>query len=75
MGQISKVIHEEIIEEVADRNSNLLRVYRAPNDEITIHFRNLKIVLHSLEEQEEWKKGFSEALIKFYEGDYLRDDI
>ena len=75
MGQIAKMIHEEIIDPISDRSPNLLRVYRAPNNEITIHFRNLKIVLHSFEEQKEWKEGFAIALKKLQEKDYFKNDV
>ena len=75
MGQIAKMIHEEIIDPISDRSPNLLRVYRAPNNEITIHFRNLKIVLHTAEEQKEWKEGFAIALKKLQEKDYFKNDV
>lgn len=67
MGKIEKIFYEKIINPVAERNSNLLRVYQAPNKEVTIHYRNLKIVLHTPEEIAEWKKGFVEALKKINE--------
>ena len=73
MGKIQAIIHDELIDSVADRNANILRIYRAPNDEVTIHFRNLKIVLHKREEQEEWSQGFKQALKKL--GDRFQDDI
>lgn len=66
MGKIEKILHEKIIEKVPQHNANLLRVYRAPNQEVTIHIRNLKIVLHTHEVQE-WKQGFAEALKKINE--------
>lgn len=75
MGKIQTLIHEETICPVADRNANVLRVYRAPNGEATIHFRNLKIVLHTPQEIEEWKNGFTQALQKLQEKDYFRDDL
>lgn len=75
MGQIKDIIHEEIIPEVSDRHANLLRVYRAPNNEVTIHFRNLKIVLHTEEEIQEWKEGFTEALKQIQENNYYENDI
>lgn len=64
MGKIKQIIFEKIISPIPDRNSNLLRVYEAPNGEVTIHFRNIKIVLHNKEEIQEWKSGFAEALRK-----------
>ena len=66
MGKIAKIIHEEAIDPVAGHNSNLLRVYQAPNGEVTIHFRNLKIVLHK-DDINEWKEGFAIALKKLHE--------
>ena len=73
MGKVEKVIYEKLIDPIADRNCNRVLVYRAPNDEVTIHFRNLKIVLHTREEQGEWSRGFREALEKL--GDRFQDDI
>ena len=75
MGKISKIYYDELIDPVADRNSNRVRVYRAPNNEVTIHFRNLKIVLHTEDEIREWKNGFAEALRKFEEGNYFQNDV
>lgn len=66
MGKIAKIIHEQLISPEAEQNSNLLRIYRAPNGEVTIHYRNLKIVLHA-HEIEEWKQGFAGALKKINE--------
>lgn len=66
MGRIEKIIHEQTIRPEAERNSNLLRVYQAPNQEVTIHYRNLKIVLHT-HEINEWKQAFAEALKKINE--------
>lgn len=63
MGKIEKIIFEKTISSEPERNNNLLRVYRAPNGEVTIHYRNLKIVLHK-DEVEEWKQGFRIALEK-----------
>ena len=65
MGKIKEIIHEELLDPIAEKNCNLLRIYRAPNNEVTIHIRNLKIVLHTKEEQDEWRNGFKEALINF----------
>ena len=75
MGEIKKLIYDRLIDPVADRGSNRIRVQRAPNNELTIHFRNLKIVLHKEEEIQDWKKGFKIALEKFEKEDYLKDDI
>lgn len=66
MGKIEKIIHEQLIATEPGRSPNLLRVYRAPNGEVTIHYRNLKIVLHDHEIQE-WKEGFAQALKKINE--------
>lgn len=67
MGKIAKIYYEKTINPVADQNSNLLRIFEAPNKEVTIHIRNLKIVLHTPEEIAEWKRGFVEAQKKLYE--------
>lgn len=67
MGKIEKIIYEKIISPEPDRNANLLRIYRAPNQEVTIHFRNVKIVLHTAEEIAEWKRGFAEAQKRLHE--------
>lgn len=67
MGRIEKILYENTVDPIANRNSNLLRIYRAPNQEVTIHYRNLKIVLHTQEEIREWKEGFSQALRKIDE--------
>lgn len=75
MGKIEKVFYEKLIPEASDRASNYLKVYQAPNGEVTIWFRNLKIVLHSKEEIAEWKRGFAEALENFHKGEYFKDDI
>ena len=75
MGQVKEILYEKLIDPIAARNCTRIRVHRAPNDEITIHFRNLKIVLHTQEEQEEWKEGFAQAKIKFDEKGYMKEDI
>lgn len=75
MGKIEEVIYEKLIDPVADRSPNLFRVYKAPNGEITIHFRNLKVVLHTAEEIAEWGKGFSEALKNLRKEDYFKNDL
>lgn len=62
MGIIDKIIYEKLIPDSPDRNSNLLRVYRNPLGEMTIHFRNVKIVLHTQEEIDEWVRGFKQAM-------------
>ena len=63
MGKIQNIIFEKLIEPEPERNGNLLRIYRAPNQEVTIHYRNLKIVLHA-QDIGEWKQGFAGALKK-----------
>ena len=73
MGKILKTYYDELIDPVADRNSNRVRVYRAPNNEVTIHFRNLKIVLHTEEEIQEWRAAFRQAREKL--GDNFENDI
>ena len=75
MGQIKETIHEAIIPEVSDRHANRIKIHRAPNNEVTINFRNFKIVLHTEDEIQEWKRGFTEALKVLKEKDYLKDDL
>ena len=75
MGEIKKLLYEKLINPVADRSSNRIRIQRAPNNELTIHFRNMKIVLHKEGEIQDWKKGFKVALEKFDQENCLKDDI
>lgn len=72
MGKFDQIIYERIIPSESDRHANRVRVHRA-GEEITIHFRNLKIVLHNKAEVDEWKEGFTEALEKL--GDHFKYDI
>ena len=65
MGRVEKIYDERAIHPESDMNSNLIRVYKAPNNEVTIHFRNMKIVLHTPEEIAEWRDGFREALREY----------
>lgn len=62
MGKVLRTIYDELIPEIPDRNANRVRLYEAPNGEVTLHFRNLKIVLHTPEEINEWKHGMQTAL-------------
>ena len=73
MGKVDKVYYEKLIDPVPDRYANRVKVQRASNGEVTIHFRNLKIVLHNDMEITEWRDGFREALSNL--GDNLKDDI
>ena len=75
MGKIKELLYEKLIDPIADRNSNRIRIQRSPDNEVTIHFRNLKIVLHREKEIQEWKNAFKEALEKFEKENYLKDDI
>lgn len=75
MGKVSKVFYEKLISDIPDRNTNRLKVQQAPNGEVTIHFRNIKIVLHDFDEIMEWQQGFSEALDKFEKGNFFKQDI
>ena len=59
------IIDERIIKPEPDMNANIIRVYKAPNNEVTIHFRNMKIVLHDDMEVAEWRDGFREALREY----------
>lgn len=73
MGIVKQLIFDELISPKADRHSNLLRIYRKDNNEIVIHFRNLKINLITPDEIQEWKDGFTEALKNLK--DNLKNDI
>jgi len=73
MGRYTKIHHDSLIEPTPDRNSNRLRVHEDEQGEVTINFRNLKIVLHTREEVEEWKSGFRTAYENL--GDWFKDDI
>lgn len=75
MGKVKHTYEDKLIAEVPDRNANRIRVYEMENGEVVIHFRNFKINLLTKQEQEEWKKGFTEALKKLREGDYFANDI
>lgn len=75
MGVVAKTYHDSLINPVSDRNNNRVRVYKMDNDEVVIHFRNLKIVLHKQEEIREWRDGFTKALEKLKEGKYFENDI
>ncbi len=75
MGVIKELIHEELIPSESDRHSNLLRIYKKDNEEIVIHFRNLKINLITPFDIKEWRYGFQIALEKFKEGKFLENDI
>lgn len=75
MGKVAQTIYDELCPPVAGRNNNRIRVYRMPNNEVVIHYRDLKINLLTVEEQEEWRCGFAEALKKLEEGQYFLNDI
>ncbi len=76
MGKIGKSYYDKLISEIPDRNANRVRVYKkAENDEVVIHFRNLKITLFTKEEIREWKEGFAQALKTLQEKDYFKNDI
>lgn len=62
MGKIAEVYYDGTLNVEPSRNPNLLRIQRAPNNEVTIHIRNMKIVLHTPEEIAEWRDGFKYAL-------------
>lgn len=75
MGKINKVFEDKLVNPIPDRFSNRVKVQQAPNGEVTIHFRNFKIVLLTPEEIAEWRDGFREALRNLRAGDYLKNDI
>ena len=65
MGQVKHIHYETLIDPIPDRYANRVRVHEDAAGEFTIHFRNLKIVLHTPEEIEEWRNGFKIALEKY----------
>lgn len=73
MGQREIMYYDELIPDAPDRDANRCYVYRAPNGEVVVHFRNFKIVLHSEEEIREWRDGFKQALDNL--GDWFINDI
>jgi len=75
MGQVSKIIEDKLVSPTPDRNANRIYIYRKPNNEVSIWFRNLKITLLTEEEIQEWKNGFKTALENFKKGNYLNNDI
>lgn len=75
MGKVKTVIEDRLIPSEPDRNSNRIYIYRKPNDEVSIHFRNIKITLITPEEIKEWREGFKIALEEFKKGNYLENDI
>ena len=75
MGKVKNIIEDRLIPSEPDRNPNRIYIYRKPNDEISIHFRNIKITLLNQGEIEEWREGFRIALEKFKKGNYLNNDI
>ena len=75
MGVVKNIIEDRLIPSSPDRNANRIYIYRKPNNEVVIHFRNLKITLLDEEEIQEWKRGFQIALEKFKKGDYFKNDI
>lgn len=75
MGIIKDIIEDRLIESEPDRNPNRIYIYRKPNDEVSIHFRNIKITLITPEEIKEWRDGFKIALEEFKKGNYLSNDI
>ena len=75
MGKVAQTYYDKLISEIPDRNSNRVRVYRKDNDEVVIHFRNLKITLFTEPEIQEWKEGFKQALEELRAKDYFKNDI
>ena len=75
MGKALKTITDKIILLIPDRNPNRIYIYTNEKNEVAIHFRNMKIVLLTPEEIEDWKRGFKRALEVFKKGNYLQNDI
>lgn len=70
MGKVTRVFYEKLIEPIPDRYANRVKVQEGHNGEVTIHFRNQKIVLHkhNYDEVEEWINGFRIALENYEAG-------
>ena len=75
MGVFKEIIEDRLIPSMPDRNSNRIYIYRKPNNEVSIWFRNLKITLLTEEERKEWREGFKIALGNFEKGNYFPNDI
>ena len=73
MGLIDAVYYDELCSSEASRNCNRIRVYRKPNREVVIHYRDFKITLLNEEEIQEWKHGFATALRNI--GDKFENDL
>lgn len=73
MGKVMQTIYDELCDPVPARNANRIRVYRMHNNEVVIHYRDMKIVLHTEEEIQEWKYGFKQALEEL--NGYFENDI
>lgn len=73
MGLVDKVYYDELCSPTAGRNSNRIRVYRKPNNEVVIHYRDMKITLLTEDEIQEWKNGFKVALDNL--GDKFLNDL
>jgi hypothetical protein len=73
MGLIETTYYDELCSPVPARNPNRIRVYRMPNKEVVIHYRDMKVVLHTEEEIQEWKRAFSEAKDRL--GNHFNNDI
>jgi len=74
MGKVKETYYDKLISDTSDRNSNRIRVYRKMDDEVVIHFRNLKITLFR-DDIAEWKEGFTQALKELQDKDYFRNDL
>lgn len=75
MGKILTTIEDKLILPVPDRNPNRIHIYKNHLGEVTIHFRNFKIVLLTPEEIREWSQGFGVALDNFKRSNYFKNDI
>lgn len=75
MGKVKTIIEDQLISPEPDRNPNRIYIYRKPNDEVSIHFRNIKVTLITPQEIQEWREGFRTALENFEKGNCLNNDI
>lgn len=75
MGKVKDIIEDQLISPEPDRNANRIYIYRKPNDEYSVHFRNIKVTLVTTQDIQEWREGFRIALENFKKGNYLNNDV
>jgi len=72
MGKIDEIKAYKLINEVPDRDCNLILIEKTPHN-YHVHFRGLKIEL-SREEILQWRGAFSKAREKVLKGGYYNED-